>query len=111
MFWISLKFQILKRLSYIADSNTSALRTGADDITNFFGLSKLQLCWRDLHLLNLKEFDLFQTTKLSQAMLNLILIPKTSCFRSKRNSFDLNKNISYTIFRYSGILIVVTGKI
>jgi len=33
-------------LVFIADSNTSALRTGDDDITGFLAPSKFQLCCR-----------------------------------------------------------------
>ena len=41
--------QVLKRVEnlwYIADTCNSTPRTGIDDITSFFGPSKLLVCWR-----------------------------------------------------------------
>ncbi len=45
--------QVLKRIEnlwYIADTCNSTPRTGIDDITSFFGPSKLLVCWRYLKI-------------------------------------------------------------
>ena len=43
--WISQKFRWCQMFKYIAESVTSSMKTGKDDILNFYGLWLFQLCW------------------------------------------------------------------
>jgi hypothetical protein len=52
---VSLRLTYCLNYRYIADIARYALRTGADDITSFFGPSKFQLCWRNQRFLSLES--------------------------------------------------------
>ncbi len=45
MFTVSAILRASIFYGYIADTSRDAMRTGVDDITSFFGPSKLQVCW------------------------------------------------------------------